>query len=151
VDLATGQGEIPLTHPEVIVGVECTGATCSKEGPNVIVRAQAKLVSAVDLHFVLAPHAFYKKGEALEPEPTLRLAVLHCPMSVASGPPIRNVDNPRLIVKFTGRCAKDLGQMHFFVGPSAVEVLETKIDGESAWAVLRLDTLDSGTLSITAV
>jgi hypothetical protein len=151
VDLSTGQGEIELTHPEATMGVECTGATCRVAGGKIIVRGQSNLVSAVDVRVDLAQHVFFKKDETFESQVTVRLSVLHCPMSVASGPPIRNVESARTVVRFEGRCAKEVGALHFFSGSTSLEVLDTEVEASVSWVVLRLGSIDSSKLSITAV
>jgi hypothetical protein len=151
VDLSTGQGEIPLSHPEATSAVECTGATCSLSGGKILVRGQANLVSAVDVRLRLLPHVFYRKGENTDAQPTLRLSVLHCPMSVASGPPIRALDSARVVVKFGGRCAKEVSALHFFAGNTPLEVEQSVTEADNAWAVLHLGTIDASSVSITAV
>ncbi len=151
VDLSTGQGEVELVHPEAIMGVECTGASCRIAGGKIVVRGQQNLVSAIDARLELAHDVFYKKDEALDSHAVVRLSVLHCPMSVVSGPPIRNTESARAIVRFEGRCAQDVAAMRFFSGASALEVVDTHVNGSLAWAVLRLGNLDTNKLSITAV
>jgi hypothetical protein len=151
VDLSGGQGEIPLSHPEATSAVECTGANCSLSGGKIMVRGQTNLVSTVDVRLRLLPHVFYKKGDNTDAQPTLRLAVLHCPMSVASGPPIRGLDSARVVVKFGGRCAKEMSVLHFFAGSTQLEVEQSVTDADNAWAVLHLGTVDASSLSITAV
>jgi hypothetical protein len=151
VDLSAGQGEIPLSHPEATSAVECTGANCSLSGGKILVRGQANIVSTVDVRLRLLPHVFYKKGDNTDAQPTLRLSVLHCPMSVASGPPIRNLDSARVVVKFGGRCAKELSALHFFASNSPLELEQSVTEADSAWALLHLGAIDASSVSITAV
>ncbi|HWA76935.1 MAG TPA: hypothetical protein VG937_31590 [Polyangiaceae bacterium] len=151
IDLSTGQGEIPLSHPEVTSAVDCTGANCSLFAGKIMVRGQSSLVSSVDVRLRLLPHVFYKKGENTDAQPTLRLAVLHCPMAVASGPPVRGLDSARVVVKFGGRCAKELSALHFFSGSTPLEVEQSVTEGDEAWVVLHLGTVDASSVSVTAV
>jgi hypothetical protein len=93
----------------------------------------------------------YKKGDNADAQPTLRLAVLHCPMSVASGPPIRGLDSARVVVEFGGRCAQEIAALHFFAGSEPLEVEQHVTDAGKAFAVLHLGLIDASSVSITAV
>lgn len=151
VDLSTGFGEVPLAHPEAIDAVECTGAACSLSGDKLLVRGQTSFVSSVDVKLSLVHGVVFKHDEHLETKPTLRLSVLHCPMSFAAGPPLRGVDSTLTVMKFEGRCAGEVGALHFLEGARPLDVVRTETDAGAAWVLLRLGRLSSSDVSITAV
>jgi hypothetical protein len=151
VDLSTGQGEIPLVHPEATTSVECTGAFCDLNNGKIVVRGQSSLVNVIEVRLTLIPHVFYRKEQNIDSTPTLKLSVLHCAMSVVSGPPIRGVDSAYTVVKLEGRCARDVAELRFFAASASLEVSQTETDGNSALVLLRLGAVDASTLSITAV
>jgi hypothetical protein len=151
VDLSTGLGEVPLAHPEAIASVDCTGAACSISGDKLVVRGQTSFVSSVDVHFTLLHGVSFKHDDHIDPKPTLRLSVLHCPMSFASGPPIRGVDSTLTVLKFEGRCAADIGILHFLDGVRPVDVVRTESQTSVAWVVLRLGHVSANEVAITAM
>jgi hypothetical protein len=151
VDLSTGIGEVPLVHPEAVAAVECTGVVCSLAGGKLVVRAATSLVSSVDVKVTLARDVAFKQEERLEPHTTLRLSVLHCPLSFASGPPLRAVEGALTVVRFDGRCAADAQSLHFLEGTHPVEVARVETQGQTAWVVLRLGRITTNEITITAL
>ena len=151
VDLATGVGEVPLTHPEVVAGVTCTGATCSLSERALVVRGQASLVDSVTVHVSLAPRVAFKNEDRVETAPILRLSVAHCPMTVASGPPLRGVGSALTVVRLEGRCAEDLRALRFFEGSRKLEIVSTTLLEGQAFAVLRVGRITEPDFAITAV
>jgi hypothetical protein len=151
VDLSTGLGEVPLVHPEAVSAVECTGAVCSLANGKLVVRAATSLVSSVDVRLTLAKGVALKQEDHLEPHPTLRLSVLHCPVSFASGPPLRGVEGALTVLEFEGRCAADVQALHFIDGNRPIEVMRTEAEGQKAWVVLRLGRVTANELTLTAL
>jgi hypothetical protein len=91
------------------------------------------------------------KGLGFDPAPTSHLAVVHCPMSIASVPPLRDVENVRLVVRIEGRCATELPELRFSIGSTPADVLSIQTDSTGAEALLRVGITDAPSLSITAV
>ena len=151
VDLSTGLGEVPLAHPEAVASVECTGAACSLAGGKLVVRGQTSFVSSVEVKLTLVHGVLFKHDDHLDPKATLRLSVLHCPMSFAAGPPLRGVDSTLTVMKFEGRCAGDVGALHFLEGSRPLDVVRTESETSTAWVLLRLGRLSDNDVSITAV
>ena len=151
VDLSTGIGDVPLVHPEAVSAVECSGAVCSLANGKLVVRAAASLVNSIDVKVTLARDLAFKQEERLEPHPTLKLSVLHCPISFASGPPLRAVEGALAVVKFEGRCAAEAEALHFLEGARPIETVRTETAGQTAWVVLRLGRLTSNEITITAL
>ncbi len=151
VDLSTGMGEVPLVHPEAVSAVECAGAACRLANGKLVVRADTSLVNSIDVKVTLAPGVAFKQEDRLEPHPTLKLSVLHCPLSFASGPPLRAVEGALTVVKFEGRCAAEAEALHFLEGTRPVETVRTETAGQTAWVVLRLGRIAANEVTITAL
>jgi hypothetical protein len=85
IDLSTGSGEVPIAHAESIAAVDCGDVRCDVSGNRLVVRALSSNVNSVDVKFKLLPGVFVAKGLGFDATPTARLAVVHCPMAIASG------------------------------------------------------------------
>ncbi len=151
IDLSTGSGQVPILHAESITAVDCGDARCDIVRDKLTVRTLSSNVNSIDVKFKLLSGVFLEKGLGFEPAPTAHLAVVHCPMSVASVPPLRDVENARLVVRIEGRCANELPNLRFLVGTTPADVLSVQTDSTGAEALLRVGVIDSARLSITAV
>ncbi len=151
VDLATGQGEVPLVHPEAVGSAECGPLQCEMSQGKLIVRGAASLVGTVDVRLRLVAHVFLLRKDQLDAQVTVRLPVLHCPMAIASGPPIRNNDEAKVIVKVEGRCARDLTGVRFVLRDTPLKVLQTLNDRDATYVALQLGRIGADTLTITAI
>jgi hypothetical protein len=151
IDLSTRRGEVPIAHPESIAAVDCGEVRCELSRDKLIVRALSSNVNSFDVKFKLLPGVFVAKGLGFETTPVARLAVLHCPMSVASGQPLRGVENVRVVIRLEGRCAAELPSLLFFSGGIPLDVLSTQSDATGAEALLRVGVTDALSLSVTAV
>jgi hypothetical protein len=150
-DLSTGRGEVTLAHAESIVAVDCGDVRCELSNDKLIVRSLSSNVNSVDVRFKLLPGVFVAKGLGFDTVPVAHLAVVHCPMSVASTAPLRGVENARLVVRIDGRCAEELPGLRFLSGGTALDVLSTQSDSNGAEALLRVGATDAQSLTITAV
>ncbi len=150
VDLATGQGEVPLLHPEAIGSVECSPLPCEFINDKVTVRGISNLVHALDIRLRLRPHVFLKKADALETVTSARLTVLHCPMSIVSGSPVRDNKDAKVVVKLSGRCARDINSVRFLREQTPLKVLRTVAEEDATYVLLRLGDLDDDSITITA-
>ncbi|MET0341770.1 MAG: hypothetical protein ABW252_12270 [Polyangiales bacterium] len=151
IDLATGQGEVPLVHPEAVGSAECGQLQCEMSNGRLIVRGATSLVNTVDLKLRLVPHVYMLRKEQLDATVSVKLSVLHCPMSIASGPPVRNNDDAKVIVKLEGRCAKDVNTLRFVTRDGPLKVLQTLNERDATYVLLQLRAVHGDTLTITAV
>lgn len=151
VDLATGQGEVPLVHPEAVGSAECGPLSCEMSEGRLVVRGASSLVNAIDVKLRLVPHVFALRKEQLETTVAAKLPVLHCPMSIASGAPIRNNDDAKVIVKLEGRCARDLTSVRFTTRDGSLKILQTLNDRDATYVLLQLGRISGETLTISAV
>lgn len=150
VDLTDGQGRVPLAHPEAVASVDCGVARCELAEDGVLVRSVPGLATAVALRLRLTPRVVLARGEALETTVSATLQVLHCPLSLASGPPLRDVEETRLVVRMDARCTKDLRALQWKAGGEPAEVQRTHKEGESVYIVLRTGRLEDDRLTVSA-
>jgi hypothetical protein len=151
IDLSTGSGEVQLTHPESIAAVDCGEVRCEVARDRLMVRTLSSNVDSVDVKFRLRPGVFLAKGQGFETAPAAHLSVVHCPMAVISGAPLRGVDNSRTVVRIDGRCASELPDLRFVVGNSIADIVATQVDSVGTEVLLRVGNTDATTLTITAV
>jgi hypothetical protein len=151
IDLATGQGELPLAHPEVVSAVECSALQCEQSGGKVIVRGTASLVSSIDVRLRFSPHVFLWRKNAAEAQVSVKLPVLHCPMSIVSGPVVRNNDDAKLVVKLEGGCAHDLGAVRFATDDGPLKPLRVVNEQSATYVLLRVGETDDDSLTVSAL
>jgi hypothetical protein len=151
IDLSSGRGEVPLAHADAALSVSCGAVRCEIAGGKLVVRGLSKVLNAVEATFKLVPNVFLSREAGLETQPTAHLAVLHCPMSVISGPVLRGLDSAQTVVHIAGRCAEDVSALRFLVEERPLQVVETQMHPKGADVLLRLGKYDGDTLTIVAV
>jgi hypothetical protein len=151
IDLSTGRGEVELTHPDAVAGVDCGSQRCEIFHNALVVRSLSSNVSSVDVKFRLVPGIFVAKGTSFDAAPAAHLAVVHCPMSVASGPVLRGTDSARMVLRIEGRCADEVPSLRFLIGADTVEVLQSLVDSTGTDVLVRVGSTDAAALTVTAV
>jgi hypothetical protein len=151
VDVSSGVGRAPLSHGDAVAGIDCGGTRCTLENGALVVQAPPASVASVDVKFRLVPHVFYIRKGAAEPQPVLRVSILRCPMTVASGPVLRALDSARVVVRVEGACMQDIGLLRFLVGARHAEVEQIEHEKDAAFTVLNVGAVDAPNVSITAV
>ena len=147
VDVSSGFGLLPLTHPDAVADVECRGAACRIEGGQLRVQAPPESVSQIEARFtIVAGVATAKPGPVLA-----KVSVLRCPMDPVSGPVFRNLQSARTIVKLGGGCVRDVDALRFFSGTRSVDVSEKISLQDATYLVLALGSVDTSALTLTAV
>ena len=151
IDLSTGRGEVELTHPDAVSGVDCGAQRCEIVRNALLVRSLSSNVGSVDVKFRFIPGVFLSKGSGVEATPSVHLAVVHCPMSVPSGPLLRETDNASLVLRIDGRCASEVPTLRFLIGSETAEVLTTVVDSTGTDVLLRVGNTNASALTVTAV
>jgi hypothetical protein len=151
IDVSSGVGRIPVTHPASVVSVDCGAAHCTLEDGVLVLQAPPAWVSTIDAHFRLAPHVFDTHKGSPDAQPVVRVSVLRCPMTVVSGPVIRGLDSARAVLRLGGGCMRDVGALRFLVGTHQADVPETRTEADAAYAVINVGAIDAPNVSITAV
>jgi hypothetical protein len=150
VDLSTGHGEVTLSHPDVIGSVDCAPARCELTAGSLLVRGLSSDVNSVDVKVRLAPHVFLQGPAGPEAQPTLHLAVLHCPMSIVSGPPVRSTPSARTVVHLEGGCGRDPSTLVFEVGGERREALATVTVGDGSDVLLGVGSTEASSVTVNA-
>ncbi|MDB4972786.1 MAG: hypothetical protein JWN48_1127 [Myxococcaceae bacterium] len=150
VDLATGQGEIPLVHPEAVGSAECGQLQCEMVGGKLIVRGSTSLVNSLDVKLRLVPHVFLLRKDQLDTQVATKLQVMHCPMVFASGPPIRNNDDAKVILRLDGRCASNPEKLRFMVRDVPLKVEQILTERDSTYVLLQIGRVGGDTITISA-
>ena len=151
IDLSTGRGEVELTHPDVVLGVDCGAQRCEIVRSALLVRSLSSNVSSVDVKLRLIPGVFLGRGGSFETTASVHLAVVHCPMSVPSGPVLRDTTDALLVLRIDGRCASEVPMLRFLIGADSAEVLQTLVDATGTDVLLRVGNTSASALTVTAV
>jgi hypothetical protein len=72
-------------------------------------------------------------------------------MSIASGPPLRGVENAKAVVRLEGRCSRDVTALRFLVGNNQADVMQTEVDDGATDVVLRIGNIDAPAVTVSAV
>jgi len=151
IDLSTGRGEVELSHPEAVLGADCGAQRCELSGRTLRVRSLSSNVGSVDVKFRLISGVVVSKGTGFELAPSVSLAVVHCPMSVPSGPLLRDTDAASLVLRIEGRCAREVPSLRFMIGSEAADVRMTLVDSTGTDVLIYLGSTSSSAVTVTAV
>jgi len=151
VDVSSGLGIVPLTHPEAVTAVDCGAVHCTLENGGISIPAPPASVTAVDIRIHLIAHALFTRKNPADSQPVLRVSVLRCPMDVVSGPVLRSTESARAVVRLQGGCTRDLGSLRFLVGSRRAEISETVSANDSTYIVLAVGSVDAPSLSFTGI
>jgi hypothetical protein len=151
VDVSSGVGHLPLTHPEAITDVDCGALRCTIDSGALLLPAPAASVAGVDVKLRLLPRVFYVRKGLPDPQPTLHVSILRCPMTAASGPPLRGVEGARVVMRLEGACMKDIASLGFVAGAQHADVAQTLTTSDAAFVVLELGFLRAQEIAIEAV
>lgn len=151
VDVSKGVGVVPISHAEAVAAVDCAPQRCDAANGALTVEAPPAAITAIDVKLRLLPHVVFTRKNPPDSQATLRVSVLRCPMSVASGPVPRAIDGARVVVKVEGACAGDASALRYVTGGRQLDVLKTQHDKDATWVVLALGNVDADSVSIAAL
>jgi hypothetical protein len=150
VDLSTGRGEVPLVHPEAVASAECKAVQCEMANGTLEVRGASSLVNQVEVKMRLLPHMTLAVKDGFDAQPVAKLPVLHCPMSIVSGAPVRN-DEAKVVVKLQGGCSRDLSSVRFATDRGPVPVLQTVNLQDASFVLLGLGNITEDAVTLSAL
>jgi hypothetical protein len=150
IDISSGAGRLPLLHPQAVAAVDCGAARCEVSDGAVVVRAVPGLATQVTLRLNLAPRIYLQRGDKLDTALTATLPLLHCPLTVASGPPLRDADEAQILVKMDQRCSRD-ARVRWTVGAEPAELVRSTKVEDASYVLLRAGRIASGSVTITAI
>jgi hypothetical protein len=144
VDVSLGPARVPLVHPGAVSAVDCGTARCELgEGATAImVRTVPAPATSLTLRLRLAPRVRLQKGDALETQATLTLPLVQCPITLASGAPLRDADDSRVIVRVDPRCAREGERARWTINGEPIDERRAKKIGDALFVVL-----DAGRIS----
>ena len=151
IDLSTGHGEVELSHPEAVSAVDCGAQSCELSGRALRVRSLSSNVGSVDVKFWLISGVVVSKGAGFEATPSVSLAVVHCPMSVPSGPLLRDTEAASLVLRIEGRCAREVPSLKFLIGTEPADVRMTLVDSAGTDVLVYVGSTSASSVTITAV
>jgi len=151
IDLSTGRGEVELSHPEAVSAADCGAQRCELTGRALLVRSLSSNVGSVDVKFRLIPGVVVAKGAGFESAPSVSLAVVHCPMSVPSGPLLRDTEAASMVLRIEGRCAREVPSLRFMIGSDPAEVRMTLVDSTGTDVLIYVGNTSASAVTVTAV
>jgi hypothetical protein len=141
VDVSLGPARVPLVHAGAVAAVDCGQARCELGDGAILVRSVPAPATSLQLKLRLSPRVRLTKGEAQESQVTLTLPLVQCPLAVVSGPPLRDADESRLVVRVDPRCAREGDRARWTVNGEAVEQQRAKRVGDALFVVLEVGRL----------
>ena len=117
-----------------------------------VVRGASSLVNQLEVKMRFVPHVMLATAkDGYETQPSAKLSVLHCPMSIVSGPPVRNNDAAKVVVRLQGGCARDLRSVRFTTERGPLPVLQSVDCQDATYVLLGLGNLSEEALTLTAM
>jgi hypothetical protein len=150
VDLTAGVGRVPLAHPEAVAVVDCAQARCELGESGIQVLAIAGAAATLSLRMRLSPHMFLRRGEALDATVTGTVSVLHCSMSLASGPPPRRADLTRVIVRIDERCGAGARDLRWTMNGEPAELQRVEKDHGGVYVQLGVGEIEDAQITVAA-
>jgi hypothetical protein len=150
IDISSGTGQLTLLHPPAVASVDCGSARCEVGEGGIVVRAVPGLATQVTVQMKLAPRVYLQRGDKLDTALTATLPLVHCPLTVTSGPPLRDADETQILVKTDARCSRD-ARVRWTVGSEPAEMVRAAKVDDASYVLLRVGRIASGSVTITAI
>jgi hypothetical protein len=150
VDVSLGPARVPVVHPGAISAVDCGQARCEVAEGAIVVRTVPSPASQVTLRLRLAPRVQLVRGEARDSQVSLTLPLVQCPLTLASGPPLREADDSRVVVRVDPRCAREGERARWTVDNEQVDERRLQRSGEALFVVLRAGRLLGERVTVAA-
>ncbi|HEY5282177.1 MAG TPA: hypothetical protein VIM14_05250, partial [Polyangia bacterium] len=148
-DVSQGTGILPLTHPEAVASVDCGMARCELAEGGILVRGVPAQATQIAVTARLSPRFAISHGDRIESSTSGNFALLRCPLSVVSGPPLRDADEPQVLVKVAERC-KSSARLRWSIGTEPATVVREVHTDDGDYVLLRTGQLAGGTVTISA-
>jgi len=148
-DVSQGAGTIPLAHPEAVAAVDCGSSRCELLEGGVAVRGVPAQAAQLSVTARLAPRYYLRRGDRLETSHTESFTLLRCPLVLQSGPPMRDVEHPQLLVRVAEHC-RSQARLRWFVGTEPATVVREEHTADGSYVLLRASQLAGGSVTIVA-
>jgi hypothetical protein len=137
-----------LVHPDAVASVECGLARCDLGDGGIVVRGVPAQSTQVSVTVRLAPRFSFSRGEHLDNSASATFSVSRCPLAVASGFPLRDADQPQILLKMLDRC-RTTARLRWFIGTEPAEVVREVRSSDGDYVLLRGSPLSSASVTIT--
>lgn len=151
VNVASGEGKVMLVHPEAVSGAECGMARCDAGLDGLVVGSVPAAASSFAVRLRLRPRVFLQRGDNLDNTVAERLTVLRCPMELASGEPLRGVDELRVLLRLSPECVGDINHLRFTANGDPAETVVVERLDHAAYALVRVGRIASDRITIVAL
>jgi hypothetical protein len=150
VNVASGEGKVALVHPEAVSGAECGAVRCDVVADGLLVGSVPAAAASFSVRLRLRPRVFLQRGESLESSAAERLTVLRCPMELASGEPLRSIDELRVLLRLSPECVGDVNRLRWTANGDPAEVLTVESHDNAVFALIRVGRIVSDRIAIVA-
>jgi hypothetical protein len=148
-DVSQGFGVLPLAHPEAVSSVDCGQARCELGEGGIVVRSVPAQATQIAVSVRLAPRFSMARNDRMESSATGSFALLRCPLAVLSGPPLRDADESRIVIKVAERCRTN-ARLRWSVGAEPAEAIRDLRTSDGDFILLRTQQLAGGSVTISA-
>jgi hypothetical protein len=150
VDLSSGQGRLPLARPDAVASVDCAPARCELVAGAIELQAVPGTASTVSVRMRLAPRVLLAREQGLVAATLESVNVLRCAMVFASGRPLRNVDDARVLLQLDRACGSDAERLRWTANREPAEVVRVEHLREGVFVLLRTGRVLHDRLTIGA-
>lgn len=150
VDLSAGEARLPLTHPEAVATAECDAGQCEVIGRDVRVLSLSGPARALNLKLRLTPHVFVRSGDQFAQTVSIPLDVTYCPITVVSPPPIRDIDDVRVVIRVDARCGATADALRWKANGISVPVIDSESKEDSVYMLVDIGRVTSEQLTLAA-
>ena len=147
-DVSQGTGAVPILHAGSLSSVDCGLARCELGDAGVVVRGVPQLATQLTVNARLAPRFVMAHGGRNEISVSATFSLLRCPLSVVSGPPVREADESHILMKMDARC-RGSARLRWMVGMEPAEVVREVHGTDGDYVLLHTGQLVGGKLTIT--
>jgi hypothetical protein len=148
-DVSQGMGVLPLVHPEAVATVDCGLARCELGDSGILVRGVPAQATQIAVTARLSPRFAISRADRTEGSAAGTFTILRCPLTVVSGPPLRDADEPQILVKVAERC-RSSARVRWSVGSEPAEIVRTVHTSDGDYVLLRTEQLAGGSVTISA-
>jgi hypothetical protein len=150
VDVAHGEGKLPLIHPEAVAGADCSPARCQPTPDGLLIGSVPAAAPKLGVRLQLLPRVLLTRGDVLDNVVGDTLSVLRCPITIVSGRPLRNVDELKILVRLDPACVADVQRLRWLANAEPSEVVHVESLPDGVYVLLWVGRLSSERLTVVA-
>jgi hypothetical protein len=151
VDLSTGDGRLPINHPQAVASVDCDTGECDLVDGKVRVRSVSGTARTLTLRIRLKPRAFIRSGDNFVQAINVPLSITYCPITLVSPPALRDTDDVRVVVRIDARCSANDDSLRWTANGNSVPVIATESVDNFVYMLLDLGRVTSERVTIAAL